>query len=164
MQTYAYLRNYCRIDWYIKHPLKEFKSIFYLDPFRRNFRMAVIGAFLIGTACVLAMRYFAQTKNNRSLTDDMFLVFEHFCNQDGSNELQSISIRIASLCLRFISIIVISSFGAVATSYFAIRPMEIPFVDRESFFVNEQYSMLLDPPTLSLFVSLILNYVGSYVG
>lgn len=85
--------------------------------------------------------------------DNLFLVFEIFCNQSGNAEMENISLRILCLGINILGLVLIISFGAAITAFLAVQIVEIPFTNLDEFFENGKYKLSIDSP----------NFVSSYL-
>ena len=140
----TFLLLLCSVNWYIKHPGTKLRPDFYIPPFRDTFWLAIISSVLIGSILVVIIRRLAPKQEKRHITDDIFIGLEYLCNQCGNDEIKNSSLRIASLFLRLIFVIAMASFGAVVTSYLAVKTPEVSFVDLQSFLQNGKYKIVAD--------------------
>lgn len=119
------------------------RSDFYLQPFEEELWRAIALIFAIGSILTLLVEKFLKSKN-RSLVDNVFLVFELFCSQTGNEEMETISLRIVGLSMGIIGMVIVNSFGAVITSFIAVHNFEIPFTNLDQFLENGQYKLMTD--------------------
>lgn len=79
----------------------------------------------------------------RCFVDNLFFVFEFFCNQNGNEVMENIFIRIVALGMSIIGLVLVNSFGAVITAYLAVEIPKIPFIDFDQFVENGQYQLAM---------------------
>ena len=143
------------MNWYIKNPTVELRSDYYLQPFDTYVWIILLATTLFGASLTLLSLCFLRSKK-RCFIDDLFLGFETFCNQCGNEHIDSAYLRFECISLRFASIMSISLYGAIITSYFAVETYEPPFTNLEEFINNGEYRLLLSSPSeLSLLTQVI---------
>ena len=128
---------------YIRQPRSTLASDYFLRPFNYNIWMAVIFSIVIGNIFVIIFHLFKEKSEERSFTDNIFLIFESFCNQTGNDKMENIFLRIISLESRMIAIILMATFSAVITSFLTLEIPEIPFHNFQQFVRNGQFKLIL---------------------
>lgn len=98
---------------------------------------------IFGTVLVLAVRNSLNEAKKIDFVDAAFLSIETFYTQCGNDKIESFSLRLISITLRITAIIVIACYGAVITSFLAVKIPKIPFKNVHEFLENGEYRLAL---------------------
>lgn len=128
-----------KYNWFIRQPKASLRPDYYLQPFEKELWMVIIIFLIIGSGLVVFATYISKTFE----TENLFLVFEIFCNQSNENTDQ-FSLKIMFLLFNIIGLVIVSSFGAVITSFLSVEIPKIPFKDLDGFIRNGQYKLNLN--------------------
>lgn len=111
--------------------------------------IVIFAALIIfGTTCSIATSAYGNP--NRNLIDDLFICFEILCNQNGNEEMRSVSLRTSCLAISLAAIIVFSSYGATITSFLTVESFDRPFTNIEEFLKNGKYKLLIESGDMML--------------
>lgn len=112
---------------------------------------SIIFFIIVGSLVIIVIQILFENivdKSNKSpITEYLFVGFESFCNQIGSEEFKNNSFRVACISFRFLALFIIPSYSAFITSFIAIRIPHIPFHNMEEFFKNGKYKLATENGT-----------------
>lgn len=138
--------NFCSsVNWYIKNPRGEEQSNYYLQPFGFDVWRSIIFFIIVGSIIIIIIQRLFENivhKTNISpIAEYLFIGFESFCNQIGSQEFKNSSFRVACFSFRFLALFIIPSYSAVIISFIAVRIPHIPFQNMDEFFKDGTYKL-----------------------
>lgn len=145
----------CRINWYIKYPRVEEEATFFIYPFEANLWCCIwVFIFLCSLVLLFVKKITEHFINNLNIpgVDIIFIGLDSFCNQDSGLDLKRLNFRIIIITIRFLALFIIPAYGAVITSFLAVKIVQMPFRNLEEFVKNGKYLILLESP------SFIKNY------
>lgn len=142
-KTFHSLRNFYRYFIFIKYPSTILRPDYFLQPFDLNIWVGILFLIITGNILILISQFMNYRDEERTLTDDIFLIIESLCNQSGNDKIKSIFMRIMSIGSRMVAIIFMGAFSAVITSFLTVEIPQIPFSNLEEFVENGRFKLIL---------------------
>ena len=136
---------------------EKIRSDYYLQPFNFCIWIVILFLVIIGVILCLVIHKMAENQKERTWIDSAFLSIETFAGQCGNDNIQNPSLRTVCIVLRITVLMLVGFYGAVITSFFAIKLLEVPFKSKEEFLQNGQYRLGIrkDDPILKYYMEVI---------